>query len=129
MKIGELTGLALDWAVAECEGKTDGPYILHDEFYWDNQGLEWAEDYSPSTNWAQGGPIIEREKIELCKSNPLYFPKRNEKGEYFEDLWIAENQHGQTPLIAAMRCYVAHKLGSEIEIPNNIRQKEQRDRK
>jgi hypothetical protein len=39
------------------------------------------------------------------------------------DFWAAEveageyEHDGQTPLIAAMRCYVASKLGDEIEIP------------
>ena len=49
MKTSELTGAALDWAVAKAIG-----------------------EYKPvpvpnySTDWAQGGPIIEREKIEIC---------------------------------------------------------------
>jgi hypothetical protein len=28
--------------------------------------------------------------------------------------------HGHTPLIAAMRCYVASKLGEEIDVPEEL---------
>jgi len=103
MKTNALTGAALDYAVAKCEG--------HDmEFF------QVVDAFMPSTDWAQGGPIIEREKIGLFKGNPLYFPEGNEKGDYYEDLWIAGKCQGQTPLIAAMRCYVASKLGDEVEV-------------
>ena len=107
MKTNALTGAALDYAVAKCEG--------HDmEFF------QVVDAFMPSTDWAQGGPIIEREKIEITKGNPLYFPEGNEKGDYYEDLWIARKYHGQTPLIAAMRCYVASKLGDKVELPEEL---------
>ena len=69
------------------------------------------EDYHPSTDWSQGGPIIERERIEL-------------KGDGGTD-WLASHNNesvefGPTPLIAAMRCLVASKLGDEIEIPEEL---------
>jgi hypothetical protein len=97
IKTSELTGAALDWAVAECENV----------YCFDGS-------YTPSTNWSQGGPIIEREWIDLHCVN--------------DSLWEAEcpapgglaMQNGPTPLIAAMRCYVASKLGDEVEIPEEI---------
>ena len=56
MKTSELTGPALDWAVALCEC-----------------GEAWRnEDVDPhfySTDWAIGGPIIEREEINIRRSN------------------------------------------------------------
>ena len=107
MKTSELQGAALDWAVAKCEGLSSYTAIL--------------EEFNPSTDWAQGGPIIEQEKIEIHKGNPLYFPKGNEHGEFYEPLWLAGKQHGQTPLIAAMRCYVASKMGDEIELPEGLK--------
>jgi hypothetical protein len=91
MKTAELTGTALDWAVAKAIG-----------------------EYKPvavpnySTDWAQGGPIIEREKIGI---------------RALQDRWDAIKTispfvacYGTTPLIAAMRCYVASKLGDNVEI-------------
>jgi hypothetical protein len=99
VKTNELSGTALDWAVFEAEyGK---PY-------------EFTNAYKPSEDWAQGGPIIERERIELVAV---------ELGEEWiaRDYWkeFAE-QSGPTPLVAAMRCYVASKLGEEVEVPNEI---------
>ena len=98
IKTSELTVTALDWAVARIEGdelpKSGGK----------------GSDYS--TDWAQGGPIIEREKI----------------GVWWDGVWHAKYdgcrpdqvQDAHTPLIAAMRCYVASKLGDEVEIPNEL---------
>ena len=97
MKTHELTGTALDWAVQQCEGqRTDI------DFAW------WWEDYSPSTNWAQGGVIIEREKIQI---------KENGHGHWFAKIGKGKWLRGPTPLIAAMRCYVASVLGAEIDVP------------
>lgn len=98
MKTSELTDRALDWAVSVAEmdtedGNSPPPY---------------------STDWAQGGPIIEREAIALTT-------------QLTNKDWMAVSFHGDidgfgpTPLIAAMRCYVASKLGDEIEIPEELK--------
>lgn len=107
MKTSELQGPSLDWAVAKSD-----PFFqdlqMSAEFgvYWtDEDGVEIV--YSPSTDWAQGGPIIEREKIALYLNG--------EDGWTGEDGW--KRATGFTPLVAAMRCYVAIKLGDEVEIP------------
>jgi hypothetical protein len=104
VKTSELTGCALDWAVARCEG-----------VYFEN--LREFEDYALNycTDWEHGGPIIERETIDVFRN-------------YNEGCWQAEaNRHGgcpmgrgPTPLIAAMRCFVASKLGDEVEIPKEL---------
>jgi len=117
VKTENLTGIALDWAVAQCEGVEGyAARLPHNEGY-----------YNYSTNWGQGGTIIEREKIDTLAGNPLYFPSGNEKGESYEPLWLAtmaktgtRRFHGTTPLTAAMRCYVSSKLGEEVEIPEEI---------
>lgn len=113
MKTSELKGEALDTLVAKCEGKTSL------ETYW----------FFPSTDWETGGPIIERERMGLD-----YFPD----GSYENGgMWMAVITlgaedgvkdgieqiagEGPTPLIAAMRCYVASKLGDEVEIPEELK--------
>ena len=62
MKTSELTGAALDWAVAKCEGieLIGGRYnrLLVDGHM--SRGQEMMAPYKPSTDWAQGGLIIER---------------------------------------------------------------------
>ena len=105
IKTSELTGAALDWAVAKCEG---------DEFVAEpgvnGIGMEY-EATRYSTNWSQGGPIIEREGITLrCGLHGW-----DAELEEFDAI-----SHGPTALIAAMRCYVASKLGDEVEVPEEL---------
>ena len=121
-KTNELTGAALDWAVAKCEGRgiefedPRDPWLTRDGI--SDQPLH---SYTPSTDWAQGGPIIEREEISL-HTTPKFAAKcmkwdasqRNTNGA------CVRSQFGPTPLIAAMRCYVASKLGDEVEIPEEL---------
>ena len=104
MKTSELTDAALDWAVEECEGR-DFPSA--DAFC----GI-----FNPSTNWAQGGPIIEREEISVNWANGQWEAHTvNEQDEY------DQIKYGPTPLIAAMRCYVAAKWNDEVEIPEELK--------
>ena len=121
IKTDELIGEALDWAVCQAEG--DELAARNIEY---PEQAKYFPKISPSTNWALAEPIIEREKIEIVRGNDLFFPKGNEKGELYEKLWLASYHggrkfHGQTPLIAAMRCYVASYFGDEIKIPENLR--------
>jgi len=108
MKTSELTGHALDWAVAMCEGIDHDTAALNIMFGDDN---DWF--LAPSTDWAQGGPIIEREGIGVYQYRgawSAHCPLPN--GGLHACM---ENQ--PTPLIAAMRCYVASKLGEEVDVP------------
>lgn len=116
MKTSELTGAALDWAVLKCECATPAPFksqpaMLNGTVRVFRADIgAFSEPVSPSTDWALGGPIIEREKIEL---------------EWHGNYWLAQIRaddewHGPTPLIAAMRCYVAYKLGDEVEVPKEL---------
>ncbi|MBS0453995.1 MAG: DUF2591 domain-containing protein [Proteobacteria bacterium] len=130
MKTADLTGAALDWAVCKSAGLIDA-YPKHvgtgKKFL-----KEWKADIQPwlrpSTNWAQSGPIIEREGIELhqladavaVELHPTYKP-----GDRWEcNVWPADEDLisicGPTPLIAAMRCYVASKLGDEVDVPEEL---------
>ena len=103
MKTNELTGAALDWAVAKCE---------------DKEGLFGGHEVGRlhySTDWAQGGLIIEREAIQLTPDEytQTWSAYTTNEGEPFEAV-------ASTPLIASMRCYVASKLGDEVEIPKEL---------
>jgi hypothetical protein len=102
VKTSELSGAALDWAVAKREGR--------DMVY-----FQVIDAFMPSTDWAHGGPIIEREKIDV-----LHYA---DGGWLAVGIWLCEAE-GQTPLIAAMRCYVASKFGDEVEIPEELTLKE-----
>jgi hypothetical protein len=123
MKTSELTRHALNWAVAKCEGVgvwyDDLPQVLRK-----TQGNEG--EYAPSDDWAQGGLIIEREKIGIqrCIRACEYHGWLALKDYSFEASVPEETTWGDTPLEAAMRCYVASKLGDEVEIPTELTQGE-----
>ena len=97
IKVAEATELQLDWLVARIEGdelpKSGG------------KGLDY------STDWAQGGPLIEREGISIYCMTSDWSAAYNPSGA---------TQDGPTPLIAAMRCYVASKLGDTAEVPEEL---------
>ena len=115
MKTSELTGAALDWAVARCEGRG---FVFGETDYTDGhtyqRGTAQATGPHYSTDWSQGGPIIEREKINTSTyTGLLQWVATMNAGKTIES--------GPTPLIAAMRCYVASKLGDDIEIPEELK--------
>ena len=113
IKTKDLTGAQLDWMVAKCEDKNG---VLHDD------GITWCiviaapsgvykGRYTPTVNWAQGGQIIEREGISIYRMTSDWSAAYNPSGAA---------QDGPTPLIAAMRCYVASKLGDEVDVPKEL---------
>jgi hypothetical protein len=124
MKTSELTGPALDWAVAKCYGYDEG--WLSRQLTNPNPNTRAIPNFS--TDWAQGGPIIERDEIELkvlanclnTDGHPTFKP-----GDAWEaNLWPADKDLieycGPTPLIAAMRCFVASRLGDDVEISKEL---------
>ena len=112
MKTSELAGAALDWAVgyARCLEVTEGKPILARDLMVKALRNGMA---SPSTDWSQGGPIIEREKITIVGFDQHDYWNAHQSGHPFIE-------NSPTPLIAAMRCYVASKLGDEVEIPTEL---------
>lgn len=119
IKTSVLTLEQLNWAVATCEGYTP---LVHSHLATvmverrNARGVMQPEHLSSlrySTDWELGGPIIEQEGISLLD------PTGNDI-----DAWRAycggHLAYGPTPLIAAMRCYVASKLGDEVEVPEEL---------
>ena len=102
IKVSDLEGVALDWAVAQCEVSGDFIKEIDDPHFY-------------GTDWALAGPIIERELIRL---DTAY--------NYTDGQWCARMDTvggwwpGETPLIAAMRCYVASRMTDEVEIPEEL---------
>ena len=98
IKTSELKDLALDYVVGSLHGYSMNPAT---------RSSAWI---AYSTDWAQGGPIIEREGIAIFIEYPKDWGATD--GNY--------RKAGDTPLIAAMRCFVASKLGDEVEIPEEL---------
>jgi hypothetical protein len=110
IKVGEATGHVLDWMVCEANGSNAGELRTYE-----GNGRKWivteggfTVDYT--TNWAQGGPIIEKERL-LLQPSGLSWECSMGGTNWFK---------GHTPLIAAMRCYVVSKLGNELEVPKEL---------
>jgi hypothetical protein len=142
IKTSELIDDALDWAVGMAEGRTlqrnpMGPMGGHGWWIWEEtpsgQGgiilsksvyLSIGKQWSPTTNRAQGGPIMEREGVSVFCGGlgatgywNAYYADRDE----WHDVDL-HKQVGPTPLVAGMRCYVASKLGDEVEVPDELLQ-------
>lgn len=142
IKTSELTGSALDWAVAKCEGADYSPVVTY-------SGI--GQEFPPtnySTDWEQGGPIIESVKISVIRLDDKDIPDANgfwtgkkvaQWGAVRGDRHSLEENHGSqgdywgmsyhvdgaavcgpTPLVAAMRCYVTSVFGNQIDIPEEL---------
>lgn len=155
VKSKDLSGKALDWAVAKIEGYTltsDGINHLVER---DRKltilgpattGQNIPCGYSPSTRWAQAGPIIEHDGISAVRCdddwgvdakgfcNNVRIPvwaatigqhhtttsTEHQSHEEMFQIDARDAIFGPTLLIAAMRCYVASKIGAEVEIPERL---------
>jgi len=127
----DLTGAALDWAVATAgqEWKTAHkhfPTMTLDPTFCgiarvardgivhlvpNNPMRQDPQPYNPSTCWVLGGEIIEREMIGIMPVSDAWWRAGDVDGA---------NGYGPTPLIAAMRCYVASKLGDSVDVPEEL---------
>lgn len=113
----ELEGNALDEACAIAERRAyrrrnDGKITVSDPGTLGGLADVCIEGYRPSADWSWGGPIIERERIGLDAYSTVrwnaFHPQRVE----------GTCGVGPSPLVAAMRAYVASKLGDEVELPD-----------
>lgn len=126
----ELSGAALDWAIAVQEGRTvvldpmafktgsQSGYWIWEEKEENKKNIYQiiGLDYSPSSNWEQAGTLMERYNVypscyHGCDENNL------NKYQAGEDVsWC----RGDTPLVAVMRSLVRAKVGDEIYIPEGL---------
>lgn len=177
IKTSELSGTALDWAVAQVQIKageitpdseehgTGRLYFNckhHTPSLWGagkeqtgtiNQetGAPWVMhgpggDYSPSTKWSQGGPLIESNQVFLDPPHDMRRANYDEKTGKVKGCWETyESWHatvsarvrtlppkiegfpgrvgrgeGETALIAACRAIVTSVFGDEVEIPQEL---------
>jgi hypothetical protein len=168
MKTSELTGTALDWTVAKCEGYNPGVITIEEtiagqieqeRLHGNRQevieflntvvrsrtlptlcniaedgykyvhvlhygGRSWPFQYS--TDWSQGGPIIYREGIRtaptITRSAWMAQIRHTKSHPLVAHPVLAgwTNANGPTPLIAAMRCFVASRLGDEVDVPKEL---------
>jgi hypothetical protein len=108
MRVGELTGAKLDYWVAKAEGadKITPSDLTKRIRIGERYGI-----YSPSTDWSQGGPIIQNNFIELAWNGD---PSEC-KASWMHNNGVYSWQFGPDALTAAMRCYVAARFGEEVD--------------
>ncbi len=102
VKTSDLTGAPLAWAVAkilQLKIEIHETVIFYD-----------GELFFPDIYWDQGGPIIEQQGIAIKNNGDDWSAK---VGAW---VWMS----GPTPLIAAMRGFVAANLGDEIDLPVDL---------
>lgn len=125
-----LTGAALDWAVAMAIGVRPIVYETHCYI-----GLDPEEAFSPSSNPAQGQPIMERKGIATWRReegwSAAYPPASSDDHCHVNHGWYDPvggaidfasdaGAKGATQLQAAMRSLVNAKLGDVVEIPEEL---------
>jgi hypothetical protein len=117
-RVAELEGAQLDWAVVIASGKKPRLYGAGVQFHNPDLDHDLGEPWlhaRPSTDWAQGGQIIERERLHIV---PAHSKKGPDGWAAFPDSDGADRvQYGETALIASMRAFVSSKLGDEVEVP------------
>jgi hypothetical protein len=118
LKVSEANGTVLDWMVAKCECANIRVVRLVNPanvlFLRYAPGQFSDEDvFSPSTDWSQGGPIIERENIGV-------WPSESISGKWGARMLNTYIMYGPTALVAATRCYVASRLGDEVDVPEEL---------
>lgn len=113
VKVNEAPLKVLDWAVARAEGFDAQLREKKRIALIDKNKNTLLREYSPTTDWSYGGPILAREKIAL-----MYHDDDTVSAIVFRKQ--TQSSQGPTALIAAMRCYVISKMGEEIEVPDHI---------
>lgn len=120
MKVEELTSAQLDYWVAKAEGVSVNNWAKQSAFY------------QPSALWITGGPIIQRENIQISPpTSPVHRYGGPNAGNGQSGSWSACTWHRgvdgrraiahdeKSALVAAMRCYVRSKFGETVteEVP------------
>ena len=97
IKVAEATELQLDWLVARIEG--------------DDLPKSGGKGLGYSSDWAVGGPIVERERISTDWDSGTWNASSDKTPCYFS---------AQSELVAAMRAHVYSKLGDTVEVPEEL---------
>jgi len=126
VETAELTGAALDWAVAQVEGVRYDPHYLSCSGYRDGADVwsNWfVSNFQPSASWADGGRLIEKYQIDLTfeRKGTIYAYPCNDDGLPDTSRQFDEyGSFGPTYLVAACRAIVAHKLGDTVSVPKEL---------
>lgn len=110
MEVAKLRGQLLDYWVGRANGSD--PHVLPGS---DNKRLVVNDVnaqygfryYEPSKDWSIAGPIIEKERISIVWAGKWWNAVKAEGRKY-------EASSEESPLIAAMRCFVLSRFGETL---------------
>lgn len=118
VKVQELTGTALDWAVAQAEGLKAAIYPDKPRYVFIDSPGSGCGPYHPSLSWAQGGPLLEKHGINTEQSSwdwkgtcILWRAKAQVDSAYFDHVNL---------LVAVMRAVVHANLGDTVSVPSEL---------
>lgn len=120
IKTSELSGAALDWAVAQIAGRKLDTHQGKIGYYvdnWDANVTSKFVQWSPSTDWSQCGPLIERFRIDIITERESMVAAYANDTEYQP---LTSDMYGESVLIAACRAIVAAKLGYDVDVPEGL---------
>ena len=128
IQVNTLSGIALDYAVAVALGYSDfdSDELGNLSFCGRRGNFDFLNlrEFRPSSNWKDGGSLIETQGIHLEPT------ASSDKSPGF--VWsaipywklcrvgVTTPQRGKSPLEAAMRSYVASQFGEDVEIPEAV---------
>ena len=123
VKTATLSGIALDYAVTLIKQPDAFKYGVED---WcqrrrhDSAGSgEYV--YRWHQSWMQTGPILSLEIDYIERDGDVFQAAIYGKDGHFDLLGgVGFSAVGETILIAALRCYVASKLGDVIDVPDSL---------
>lgn len=112
VKTSELTGAALSWVVASIEWPGDAG-ILNPELV-DKQSVD--EEYPFDRDWSLTGPLLE--SIDYLSKEGTYWVA----GKCMLPSICCYRYLSSTTSVftSIARCYVASKLGDEVEVPDHL---------
>lgn len=124
VNVNELTGMALDWAVGMAVGK---PLVIRSPIGQPNSPrVVWEQvgdhggvvRFAPSSNWEQGGPLMDRFKPDLNRwwNGQLLAEIYGDPDD--SSLFVA--CQGETYLIASCRVIVADRTWSVVNVPDEL---------
>ena len=123
VRVSNLVGAPLDWAVAMAEGFKPDPERLTN--IWLNEedptsvsirGVEMGYGFRPSSNWEHGGQLIDKHSGTAQHIPGLPADLCYAGGPAGAGVWC----YGPTALIAFCRGLVNHKLGDTVQVPKEL---------
>ncbi|WP_181005313.1 phage protein NinX family protein [Pseudomonas putida] len=127
VRVSNLVGAALDWAVAQVEGistimlsprkeEPPKPFALFGSLAL-SVGGDDQSSYTPSSCWHCGGPLIDKYKGSAHHNRHLEEEAcRYSAGPEGAGIWL----YGPTALVAFCRTLVLTKLGDTVQVPKEL---------